>query len=1415
MKVGAKTKILSSDIGLILFLSLLSITWFRGNFIINAGDFGFPFSRIQFFRNTLYFWDDSISLGYLAPGQLAFLVPYTIYAALTEHIGLSLLFFEKSLFYLWFALSGLAMYYLCSALEFKRLAKLAASLFYMMNPYVLQIPWHLASGMLMPAYLMSPLILGLFVRSLNSPKGLRYIFILAVIWFAIGTYGYVNPALAVVHWFIVFSYLLYYCLINNKERGLVRRAVRLTSILVILWLFLNLFWIIPYGSVVFEQRKAVSDPSLGFISSLETFKLNSAKLVGALRLGGLWSLHGEWIRGVPYYRWAKFYLTWPFILISFLIPFFSFLPLLKNSECRKSECMYLSILTVVGLFLVKGTQSPLGNVNIWLYRHIPLLGTAFKANIQKWGLMLTLAMAPLLGLGISCAVDFLSDRFGKTISSISTVCIFILLFVVLVFPFWTGDVIFAGEGIVPSARIKVPEYYSQFKEWTSQNENNERIFSLPLSKSSNTIYRWEDTGYAGGDIIRFFSTKPIIYANTGMGYEIPLLLSKQIEKRSGQVSAGRLFGLLNVKYILLHRDINWRLIRNHPWWFKHNPGNLDAFLNSQDGIKLDRNFGKLDLYKISDEFFLPHIYSSSASTLVAGDAGALVPMSYTRYLDRKPVLLFTEQMKEGTNHQLLGDGRKISNIVFCNSNWQDLVVDVSPKLALGEQELEVGVKEKGDYELWLDCLSVEIDEEALDKLEIKVDNKKVPLVVGSLRRGKAKWKRIGKIYLEKGKYRIEIQNSDENGKLALFLIKKERREKVQKEIQGIIDMPGVSVGYLFSRERSDLASKYFYIPDDSEYIIKAKLSPNFVRARIPESSGLNLELGSLEEFEKWSFKPSNVTYNYFIEPGILAVSAYFDGDSKEDEYVQMRREGLKIDLEEYSWFDLTYKVEDPKVQTIEVVLGIDFDRDGVVDVYIKGIYPRPAATRFDKFSYNVLGKVKRRFPDKGHYDLLELELYPHKLWRVDCKSFKRRGKYEFHIKNMEFCNYGEDLLEVCDYALDSDMGEEDELRKWRVSSNLQSYSCSIQDGDLVITDRFDGQVDENVTLSRSFENLNLEEFQFIELEYKVDDPLFQSLEVVLRLDFDKDGIADKDIFSSISLSKTFKKFRFNAFEVAKESCPGVKEYHLLQVRLRLKEGRKDFVGFARKGKYSWYFRDMKIYSTSFVSPDDFAFDRPVFEVDGEKCCFKGKFKNRREVEDVLFSREVYLKKGERSISNLLREGGNFEFDWVVIKPMSGDLSAQNEPKIVFKRVNPTKYEVKVSEASKPLWLVFSESFHKQWRLYHEQRLESRPSFGGYSEEPGEIVAEYPKLGVKEAKHTMRFAPEDIKYLFKKPLDAEHHVVNGYANGWYIEPDKLGLGENFKLTLYFWPQSLFYLGLGISGLTLTGCIVHLGKRWRRD
>jgi hypothetical protein len=107
--------------------------------------------------------------------------------------------------------------------------------------------------------------------------------------------------------------------------------------------------------------------------------------------------------------------------------------------------------------------------------------------------------------------------------------------------------------------------------------------------------------------------------------------------------------------------------------------------------------------------------------------------------------------------------------------------------------------------------------------------------------------------------------------------------------------------------------------------------------------------------------------------------------------------------------------------------------------------------------------------------------------------------------------------------------------------------------------------------------------------------------------------------------------------------------------------------------------------------------------------------------------------------------------------------AQKIPQIVYRRINPTKYEVEVKEAKEPYTLVFLESFHPAW----EAKI-----VDGFSSKP-----------IPEARHIM---------------------ANGYANSWSILPADSGGQENYKMTIEYWPQKLLYMGIIISGLGFIGC-----------
>jgi hypothetical protein len=103
----------------------------------------------------------------------------------------------------------------------------------------------------------------------------------------------------------------------------------------------------------------------------------------------------------------------------------------------------------------------------------------------------------------------------------------------------------------------------------------------------------------------------------------------------------------------------------------------------------------------------------------------------------------------------------------------------------------------------------------------------------------------------------------------------------------------------------------------------------------------------------------------------------------------------------------------------------------------------------------------------------------------------------------------------------------------------------------------------------------------------------------------------------------------------------------------------------------------------------------------------------------------------------------------------------HKPNISFEKVDPTRYVVHVRDAKYPYFIVFSETYHPQWKAYVNDE---------------QVPDEY------------------------------HFIANGYANSWYIS--KTG---SYDIILEFWPQRLLYMGSAISMVTLAFCVIYISKK----
>jgi hypothetical protein len=151
----------------------------------------------------------------------------------------------------------------------------------------------------------------------------------------------------------------------------------------------------------------------------------------------------------------------------------------------------------------------------------------------------------------------------------------------------------------------------------------------------------------------------------------------------------------------------------------------------------------------------------------------------------------------------------------------------------------------------------------------------------------------------------------------------------------------------------------------------------------------------------------------------------------------------------------------------------------------------------------------------------------------------------------------------------------------------------------------------------------------------------------------------------------------------------------------------------------------------------------------------------------------------------------------VPKEKNAKKTALRQPQILLKKISPVRYYVEIKKLTEPCVIVFTENFHAGWKLFDAEKSDGAA------------------LLRKRA-----FSLRDVLFLFKQPVTLPHFMVNGYANGWYIDPAAFDGKETLKFTLFFLPQSFFCLGMIISILVTIVSIIFSGaavlkKKWRRN
>ena len=535
------------------------LTWWRGSQLVWGLDGSFPIRLADVNR---YF--TLVSTAYAAPDarKLSFIVPWGLLLRGWEAVGLpwdaavAQRVFEAGLL--------LASAFGCRAFVRRLLPRIGdaaatlAALFYVANAYALTTVWT-SQSYLIVHYSFLPALGVLVIGSFERGSVLRWT-ATGLAWTLMMSPAYITTPLVVTDMATLAAIAVWAVVARQLpwRRVAVAGAVILAS-----WLVLNLYWIVPLAkdySITFAEGIA----SIGGAQSVAVFRLNSAPLLPAMRLGGYWGLAG-FINGSAFYPWAGWDTT--FVdLVAYLPIAFSAVALLTagtrftHDPSRRAQrtLAVLAIGLVLVLVLVTGATGPLASFKVDAFRATHLLAP-FRSVYQRFMEYMPLVLAPLMAAGIDAAVRF-AGAIGRRSAATGVVArsaiwgIGLLAVVLVPLPWWGGSM-FARSGALPSDRVSVPASYTALASRIPAGGGS--ILTLPIGATNVAYLRWAHgaNGFMGIQPLSFMTSLPTLDQAPSGSY-VRRVLAAGLASGTPCAALAR----LNVDYVALETDADTALM---------------------------------------------------------------------------------------------------------------------------------------------------------------------------------------------------------------------------------------------------------------------------------------------------------------------------------------------------------------------------------------------------------------------------------------------------------------------------------------------------------------------------------------------------------------------------------------------------------------------------------------------------------------------------------------------------------------------------------------------------------------------------------------------------------------------------------------------------------------------------------------
>ncbi len=494
---------------------------------------------------------------------------------------------------------------------------------------------------------------------------------------------------------------------------------------------------------------------------------------------------------------------------------------------------------------------------------------------------------------------------------------------------------------------------------------------------------------------------------------------------------------------------------------------------------------------------------------------------------------------------------------------------------------------------------------------------------------------------------------------------------------------------------------------------------------------------------------SNTSYARRVStPNVFQVRARLDTPDTEP-FVAFARELALFDLRDYPTFHIVSQADDPKTQFVELWLGLDWDMDGKRDtVWTLPIVPE---TALKPAQIDLLSAARDAFPDQKEFRVVNAAL-----------RLTRRPKV--NVKKVESTLYGFAFGRVAFQSRDAARAVAFLAPESIHATETPSGSPTLAERGIAATLPVSNHQNE-ITITHAFGSMNTRDVSGLTLAYRVDGPNTLVLDALLAPDAEQAARVPLGTRIIAPFSEGVLDFPIGGLPTAPR----------LELALTTLEPSTDLRATTFELARAQFYR-RKTDST----PRPTA---PTVKIDERVVSLSAMPATADRLGAWFSSSNFTLDAGAHTIAYGYADPKIT--DRVVLVEIAPDtlppVPAPAPPTISFRQINPTRYAAHVENATAPFFLILSDSFHSDWRAYI---LTRRDAVAGTFLEQSALLAWVGRGGART----------EI---------AQHDMVNGFANAWYV--DHAG---SFDVEIEFLPQRLYEGGIIVSLLTLIGCVAAL-------